>query len=278
MNLRTTKEVKEYAFTADNNSIIEELERLRVTRKDLLDCGYFIGKGKRSTSYLINEPKNSVVAFGCYRGEEKPINLTYDIYEKIQGHSILSKNDAPMLYIDFGIRETYLQNFALDVPEGMECDHRDHNRYNNISSNLRIATRKQNNSNRISTVRKLIKQKNGYIYKISVSASDIVTISKLAGKGFRELNSGKGRTYMISQPFSTPENAYKDMRVTNELLYGDYAYKMENDFSHEYGIHLIISCHCLGVISEEEMYDLNRAYWKEYWRKAGMPDVFAYAR
>lgn len=68
------------------------------------------------------------------------------------------------------------------------------------------------------------------------------------------------------------------MRDTNELLYGDYAYKMENDFNHEYGIDLIISCYCFGVITEEEMYDLNREYWKEHWRKAGMPDVFAYAR
>lgn len=267
MNLRTT----------NNNSIIEKLDELKVTEDVLLGYGYSKVK-QRNTSYMINESRDSTVAFKYYRGKERKTNLTYDTYEKIQGRGISFKKDNPMPCVATDNGEPYLSHIAIFVPSGMQCDHIDNNRCNNIPDNLRLVTNMQNSWNKSCTITKITEHLGGYTYIKSVSASDDEKISKLKEKGFRELNSRKDKINMLSPSSSTIEAAYRDMRDTNELLYGEYAYKLENDFNHEYGIDLIISCCCLGVISEKKMYDLNRAYWEEYWKRAGQPEIFAYAR
>jgi hypothetical protein len=47
-----------------------------------------------------------------------------------------------------GLNSKFLHRIIMDCPEGMVIDHIDHNKLNNMKSNLRIVTQQQNEMNR----------------------------------------------------------------------------------------------------------------------------------
>lgn len=65
----------------------------------------------------------------------------------------------------FGGKTQYLHRLIMQPPSGMEVDHIDGNGLNNIESNLRICSKKQNNRNRASSRNSSSKYKGVYWIK-----------------------------------------------------------------------------------------------------------------
>lgn len=171
-------------------------ENYLVTVQIAMSYGYKIEEVRRSMTFLINEERDSVLAFGWHEGKKVIVRLSLNVYRKIKGYSICFKKNDPMPYVQIGSKNIYLHRIETYVPEGMQCDHIDSNRLNCVPENIRFVTNTQNSWNKFCTIKKVEGHHHDYTYKISVSASDVEKILKLSGKGFRELNLRKDKTNM----------------------------------------------------------------------------------
>jgi hypothetical protein len=100
-----------------------------------------------------------------------------DDYERLSKHKWYFNHGYASRRCSTGVgkfRILYMHRDIIDIPLGYECDHVDGNKINNQKSNIRKATRSQNNANRrkkqgcLSKYKGVSKNKGKWVAKIDV--------------------------------------------------------------------------------------------------------------
>ena len=189
-----------------------------------------------------------------YKHIKKPILLDKDVYERYLTKSniffVTSKKDRPCVRIDGHIYK--LHKVALDFPDAMiDVDHKFHCHNSCLRSDLRLATRVQNNENK--AFRSHI-TKNGrqFTTRIVIDTNDKAnTFGKYIRKGFTFKSMGIDTVIMISPIYATKKEMYSAINTLEKAFFGEYAYNPVNDYEHPVSTELYIR-YKLGLISEEE--------------------------
>lgn len=248
------------------------MQRYLITRQIAENNNYHFYKKKRNTEYYINPETGYAIVFtNTERYGEQLIATTIELCEKLDYSCISLKynascidNPVPMTAKAYkGIHRLMFPN----IPKDKEIDHCFTSRLFCAPKGLRLCTHEENSHNKIDTIKTLYPTDYGYYYIVkTTNPSEVNTL--VNQYSFRQPKASKNRRAdskicMKSPYFPTKEAAYIHMRAVNEALYGEYAYKLEEDFSHEYGIHLLINCFLLKTLTQSQMLNINKQYWKQ---------------
>lgn len=223
----------------------------------------------RTTRYMVNPLTGQAVikSISSITGIFY-IGTDIDICEKI-GYANVSVSGKlrPWLHDKKLDRNIFLHRKAMqdELSTGEQVDHINGNIYWNVSTNLRVCTNEENNHNKLQTIRDVVGE-DWYSYRVAIKPKEMGVLQTLQRHGFKmpvlkETRRPDTPINMKSPLFNTVEEAYENMRLINEELYGEFAYQMENDFSHDYGLLLLFNHYFLHTITEDEMYQINREYW-----------------
>lgn len=106
-------------------------------------------------------------------------------------------------------------------------------------------------------------QKNS-IY-LSVKLTDAKKIQSLKALGLTVIENSNGKVEIYSKPYPNRATWYSDMKKAQKIIYGSFLYNILNDFSHKYGIHLLVHQYVLKDITEAEASKFNYEYWKSFY-------------
>ena len=240
----------------EHTNLDEELEALGFTKhvtmsirgKDLEEKNSNIVYMKNSADFVI------IMVSTPYKHIKKPILLDKDVYERYLTKSniffVTSKKDRPCVRIDGHIYK--LHKVALDFPDAMiDVDHINHCHNSCLRSDLRLATRVQNNENK--AYRSHIKGLQ-FTTRVVIDTNDKAnTFGKYIRKGFsfKSIDADIDTVIMISPIYSTKNEMYSAINALEKAFFGEFAYNPINDYEHPVSTELYVR-YKLGLISEDE--------------------------
>ena len=169
--------------------------------------------------------------------------------------------------------------FVENKKDEIQTDHTNHCLNCFIEETLRRCTISQNNLNRQRTLNRGVDWFN--------LRFDWVINKKYVGKEhekqLKELGLiVKARKDGVSvrvngTPYKAKQELYAVMTQASKILYGEFVYDLGNDFSHEYGIYLLIHMYVFGDITYKEARRFNLAYWKDIISNEYCEEAYEYA-
>lgn len=268
------KDVAEATFYAVTGGKVRG-EDLIVTPDMLKNIGFKETKTKGSCVYYTNPECEYAVAFipnpdTC---EDDIVLMPGWLPEKIDYRSIYfncrKNNDSLVPMINYHGRCKYLHKVMLEILTDNELgkdkkyDHINVCRNCCIEDNIRIATDLENSGNMSKTLSCAYSQKNS-IY-LSVKLTDAKKIQRLKALGLTVIENSNGKVEIYSKPYPDRATWFAVMKKAQKIIYGSFLYNILNDFSHEYGIHLLVHQYVLKDITEAEARQFNHEYWKSFY-------------
>lgn len=271
MNRGFNKEQAEVTFYAVTGGKVSSTD-LIVTPDMLKNIGFKETKTKGSCVYYTNPDCKYAVAFisnpDTY--EDDIVLMPGWLPEKIGYCSIYfnrrKKNDSLVPMIRHNGKCKYLHKVMMDILEGKNNNLYDHiniNRNCCIEDNIRKATDLENSGNMSKTLSCAYSQKNS-IY-LSVKLTDAKKIQSLKALGLTVIEKSNGKVEIYSEPYPNRDTWFSIMKKAQKIIYGSFLYDILNDFSHEYGIHLLVHQYVLKDITEAEARQFNYEYWKSFY-------------
>lgn len=85
-----------------------------------------------------------------YKGKTYFTKVDKDVAVRLRNISLFTNGNGYIIFrFNYKSKQIYLHRFVMKARKGQEVDHKDNNnKSNNLKSNLRFCTRKQNNYNR----------------------------------------------------------------------------------------------------------------------------------
>lgn len=249
-----------------------------------------VTKGK--TRYWIKEGSRYALAIARSKGQEYLIIIEDVVMAWLGEHkkhgkypsiSIKTRRDGAVPVV-FAENKPLHRCYVVNKGPDTQMDHINHNTYFVSRDNLRVCTSEENNMNRSNAViRKNIIKKNarGYYLKkeyIVPGTNADVCKQKLQAIGMEVSIKGSGErvTLKVKSPYFPDQGGcYHVLRDVEDVVRGQFAYHLENDFSDT--LNLLIFHHVLGIITEKQMYEMNREYIKSICEKSN-PCFFHYIR
>ena len=248
---------------------------LIVTPEMLKNIGFKEIKTRGRCVYYINPDCKYAVAFVVNKdtGEDDIVLIPSWLPEKIEYSSICfnrrKNNDSLVPVVRFEGKNKYLHKVMMEILNGEKSDkekkydHININRNCCIGDNIRIATDLENSGNMSKTLSCAYSQKNS-IY-LSVKLTDAKKIQSLKALGLTVIEKSNGKVEIYSEPYPNRDTWFSVMKKAQKIIYGSFLYNILNDFSHKYGIHLLVHQYVLKDITEAEASKFNYEYWKSFY-------------
>lgn len=248
---------------------------LIVTPEMLKSIGFKEIKTRGRCVYYIKPDCKYAVAFVVNKdtGEDDIVLMPSWLPEKIEYSSICfnrrKNNDSLVPVVRFEGKNKYLHKVMMEILNGEKSDKE--KKYDHINvcrnccieENIRLASDLQNSGNMSKTLSCAYSQKNS-IY-LSVKLTDAKKIQSLKALGLTVIENSNGKVEIYSKPYPNRATWYSDMKKAQKIIYGSFLYDILNDFSHEYGIHLLVHQYVLKDITEAEARQFNYEYWKSFY-------------
>lgn len=248
---------------------------LIVTPEMLKNIGFKEIKTRGRCVYYIKPDCKYAVAFVVNKdtGEDDIVLIPSWLPEKIEYSSICfnrrKNNDSLVPVVRFEGKNKYLHKVMMEILNGEKSDKE--KKYDHINvcrnccieENIRLASDLQNSGNMSKTLSCAYSQKNS-IY-LSVKLTDAKKIQSLKALGLTVIENSNGKVEIYSKPYPNRATWYSDMKKAQKIIYGSFLYNILNDFSHEYGIHLLVHQYVLKDITEAEARQFNYEYWKSFY-------------
>lgn len=248
---------------------------LIVTPEMLKSIGFKEIKTRGRCVYYIKPDCKYAVAFVVNKdtGEDDIVLIPSWLPEKIEYSSICfnrrKNNDSLVPVVRFEGKNKYLHKVMMEILNGEKSDKE--KKYDHINvcrnccieENIRLASDLQNSGNMSKTLSCAYSQKNS-IY-LSVKLTDAKKIQSLKALGLTVIENSNGKVEIYSKPYPNRATWYSDMKKAQKIIYGSFLYNILNDFSHEYGIHLLVHQYVLKDITEAEARQFNYEYWKSFY-------------
>lgn len=259
---------------------------LIVTPEMLKNIGFKEIKTRGRCVYYINPDCKYAVAFVVNKdtGEDDIVLIPSWLPEKIEYSSICfnrrKNNDSLVPVVRFEGKNKYLHKVMMEILNGEKSDKE--KKYDHINvcrnccieENIRLASDLQNSGNMNRTLECAYNQENRIHF--SVKLTDAKKIQKLKALGLTVTEKENGKIEIYSQPYSDRNTWFSVMKRAQRIIYGRFLYDILNDFSHEYGIHLLVHSYVLNDITKKEARQFNHDYWESTyttWNKY----IFEYA-
>lgn len=248
---------------------------LIVTPEMLKSIGFKEIKTRGRCVYYIKPDCKYAVAFVVNKdtGEDDIVLIPSWLPEKIEYSSICfnrrKNNDSLVPVVRFEGKNKYLHKVMMEILNGEKSDKE--KKYDHINvcrnccieENIRLASDLQNSGNMSKTLSCAYSQKNS-IY-LSVKLTDAKKIQSLKALGLTVIENSNGKVEIYSKPYPNRDTWFSIMKKAQKIIYGSFLYDILNDFSHEYGIHLLVHQYVLKDITEAEARQFNYEYWKSFY-------------
>lgn len=248
---------------------------LIVTPEMLKNIGFKEIKTRGRCVYYIKPDCKYAVAFVVNKdtGEDDIVLIPSWLPEKIEYSSICfnrrKNNDSLVPVVRFEGKNKYLHKVMMEILNGEKSDKE--KKYDHINvcrnccieENIRLASDLQNSGNMSKTLSCAYSQKNS-IY-LSVKLTDAKKIQSLKALGLTVIENSNGKVEIYSKPYPNRATWFSVMKKAQKIIYGSFLYNILNDFSHKYGIHLLVHQYVLKDITEAEASKFNYEYWKSFY-------------
>lgn len=179
-------------------------------------CGCLLKeKLRKNNEYVIND---NVVEM--YASNNELFYIDLDDLEKVKKITWCSNGNGYFVGT-IKNKKIYLHRYIMDCPDGMDVDHKNHNKFDNRKSNLRIVNRSQNMMNKS---------------KRSDNTSGVtgVRFNKDINKWTATINENKKYHYLGS--FDNIEDAIQARIDAEKKYFGEYRYEFANLVDNHYRI------------------------------------------
>lgn len=254
---------------------------VEVTNDMMISKGFVLSRPdhKGETSYYSKESSAYALGvIGDLNNGGYMVIMDRELFERICNKNIiLNRQDIykpPVPCIIISGKNVRMHRLQVDTSIYTQVDHINRNQSCCCKFNLRACNNSENNMNRCREMYAKyesfggIKEYEGYAYEMIVDNSRVNIISELKGKGLRECGTrNKGSAVLLkSRLFDSKVDCLLSYRDNNRLLHREtrleqFVYDIENDFSDTLG--LIVHCLLLENITEDEMYQMNLANWRD---------------
>ena len=237
----------------------------------LVDLGYkkHVSVGKRgkgiteknyNTIYTKEDSDLVVIMVNtAYKGITKPILVDKDFYEgKLTESNIFfvsSKKDRPSVKVNGHIYK--LHQLVMDLPGSeVDVDHVNHCHSSCLRSDLRLATRVENNENKIYRSHF---EKNRRVFNTRIVIDTYEKermLAKYIDKGFAYRLVDTNVIILKSPEYASNKEMYADVNRVEKEFFGEFAYNPVFDYEHPVSTDLYIR-YRLGLIDKEELDSLQ---------------------
>lgn len=251
--------------------------RLIVTADDLRKRGFKEVTTRGSCVYYINPDCDYAVAFIKDDMVLMPSWLPKEIGYCSIFFNCRKYNDKAVPMIRYENKNKYLHKVMMEskgYAKDLSYDHINVCRNCCNIENLRPATSQQNTGNMSKVL--------DCAYSCSLCFQFCVHTTKRQDKKLKGLGltlNKKGNKTEITSPVYKDKNTwFANMKAAQKIIYKEFLYDICNDFSHEYGIHLLIHRDIFKDVTEDEARKFNYEYWRgEYSSSIFAKRVFEYA-
>ncbi len=243
-------------FVLDDEELIKRGYRKRKVRAN---C---------STDYWVSDESPYVFAIAHdTKGNAYPVIVEKSLCEKINWKSISIRDEGKKIpYCNIRIEgKVYKRNLHVLLMQDkltddeLEIDHIYHTQYIVTYDTLRVCIKIENACNKSNRKKpKIYKRKKIFRDKEATISNSVVNQLKQRGYNVEEVSSTilNKPIYKVESPeFNSIEELEQEMDIYEDLKYGAFKYKPEEDFTDS--IDLLIRHYILGELTKEAMIELN---------------------